>query len=69
MLGKNWLPDLEIVRACSQAGVWRVVLRPIISRTQLILRSEGKVKYLRLTRGIKSFCPFVWYASSAGRSG
>ena len=67
MLGKNWLPDTEIAQRL-QLG-WRLTCAffdRFYRERELIFRSEGQVKYLRLTRGIQIIssvvvvCVFGW---------
>ncbi len=67
MLGKNWLPDTEVAQRL-QSG-WRSICAffdRLYRERELILRSEGQVKYLRLTRGMQIVssvvvvCVFGW---------
>ncbi len=67
MLGKNWLPDTKIAQRL-QSG-WRLACAffdRLYRERELIFRSEGQVKYLRLTRGMQLIssvvvvCIFGW---------
>ena len=67
MLGKNWLPDTEIAQRLRSG--WRLTTAffdRLYRERELILRSEGQVKYLRLTRGMQIIssvvvvCVFSW---------